>query len=78
MGGAGNLGGAFIALMLLNVFENMLTVIGVQPYWNVFAQGLLLAVALILDYISAERRRRALLRSRQNDLASSTQATKAV
>ena len=39
----------------------MLTVIGVQPYWNVVAQGLLLAVALIFDYISTERRRKALL-----------------
>jgi ribose/xylose/arabinose/galactoside ABC-type transport system permease subunit len=46
---------------LLNVFDNMLTVLDIQSYWNVFAQGLLLAVALIIDYISAERRRKALL-----------------
>jgi ribose transport system permease protein len=61
MGGAGHLGGALIALLLLNVFDNMLTVLGVQSYWNIFAQGFLLAVALIIDYISAERRRSALL-----------------
>ena len=79
MGGAGNLGGAFIALMLLNVFENMLTVLDVQPYWNVFAQGLLLAVALMLDYFSAERRRKALLRIRQSNMAKrSPQTTEAV
>lgn len=69
MGGAGNLGGAFIALALLNVFENMLNVLEVQPYWNVFAQGLLLALALILDYINAERRKKALLRVRQSKMA---------
>jgi ribose/xylose/arabinose/galactoside ABC-type transport system permease subunit len=61
VGGSGHLGGALIALLLLNVFDNMLTVLDIQSYWNVFAQGLLLAVALIIDYISAERRRRALL-----------------
>lgn len=60
-GGAGNIGGAFVALLLLNVFDNMLIVLNVQTYWTVFAQGLILAVALIIDYISAERRRKALL-----------------
>lgn len=60
-GGSGNLAGPFIALLLLNVLDNMLTVIGVQSYWNLVAQGLLLAVALIFDYVSTERRRKALL-----------------
>jgi ribose/xylose/arabinose/galactoside ABC-type transport system permease subunit len=63
-GGAGHLGGALVAILLLGVFDNMLSVLGVQSYWNVFAQGLLLAVALIFDYISTERRRKALLISR--------------
>jgi len=63
MGGAGNLVGAFVALLLLGVFDNMLTVIGVQSYWNVFAQGLLLAIALVIDYINEERRRKAMLRA---------------
>ncbi|MDR1204791.1 MAG: ABC transporter permease [Peptococcaceae bacterium] len=60
-GGGGHLGGALVAVLLLGVFDNMLSVLGVQSYWNVFAQGLLLAVALIFDYISTERRRKALL-----------------
>jgi ribose transport system permease protein len=78
MGGAGNLGGAFIALLLLNVIENMLTVMGVQPYYNIFAQGLLLAIALIIDYFSAERRRKALLRIGHGGISShSSQTTKA-
>ncbi len=61
LGGSGNIGGAFVALLLLNVFDNMLTVLNVQSYWNIFAQGLLLALALVIDYVNAERRRRALL-----------------
>lgn len=60
-GGSGNLAGPFVALLLLNVLDNMLTVIGVQTYWNVVAQGLLLAVALIFDYVNNERTRKAML-----------------
>ncbi|MDR1299665.1 MAG: ABC transporter permease [Oscillospiraceae bacterium] len=61
MGGAGHLGGALVALFLLNIFDNMLRVLSVPDYWTTFASGFLLVVALIIDYISAERRRRALL-----------------
>jgi ribose/xylose/arabinose/galactoside ABC-type transport system permease subunit len=61
MGGSGHLGGALIALVLLNVFNNMLRVLNVQDYWTTFAAGFLLVVALIVDYISAERHRKALL-----------------
>ncbi len=60
-GGAGSIGGAFVAMLLLNVFENMLTVLKVPDYWIVVASGLVLILALITDFISAERRRKALL-----------------
>lgn len=65
MGGSGNLGGAFAALLLLNVFDNMLSVIGVQSYWNVFFQGVILVAALVIDYINHERRKRKLLAGNQ-------------
>jgi ribose transport system permease protein len=60
-GGNGTLAGPLVALLLLSVFDNMLRVIGIPTYWNVFAQGLLLIVALIIDNISEVRRRRALI-----------------
>ncbi len=60
-GGAGSVGGAFAALLLLNVFDNMLTILKVQSYWSVFASGFVLLIALIVDYITEERRRRMLL-----------------
>ncbi|MBQ8830157.1 MAG: ABC transporter permease [Oscillospiraceae bacterium] len=62
-GGAGNLVGPLIALVLINVFENMLGVLGVGSYWVVFAQGVLLLLALIIDYVSANRREKAMLKS---------------
>ena len=60
-GGAGNLVGGLIGVLLLNIFNNMLIVMGIQTYWTVFASGFVLAVALVIDYISNERRRKALL-----------------
>ena len=60
-GGAGNLVGGLVGVLLLNMFKNMLIVMGIPTYWTVFASGFVLAVALILDYVSNERRRKALL-----------------
>ena len=60
-GGAGNLVGGLVGVLLLNIFKNMLIVMGIPTYWTVFASGFVLAVALILDYVSNERRRKALL-----------------
>lgn len=60
-GGSGTLGGPLVALLLLSVFDNILQIINVQPYWSVFAQGMLLVVALIIDHVGEERRRKALL-----------------
>lgn len=60
-GGSGNLIGPFIALMLINSFESMLNVLQVNTYWVVLAQGVLLILALIFDFIGAERRRKAMI-----------------
>ena len=61
MGGAGNLIGSLIAILLLNVLENMMNVLGINPYWIVFAQGALLTLALAINFISEQRARRKLL-----------------
>lgn len=60
-GGSGNLVGPFVALLLINIFKNMLTILNVQSYWSIFMQGFLLVVALFADYVSTERRKRKLL-----------------
>ena len=60
-GGSGSIGGAFIALVLLNVFENMLYVLRANEYWIIVASGVLLVVALLIDYVSEERRRKAMI-----------------
>jgi ribose/xylose/arabinose/galactoside ABC-type transport system permease subunit len=58
MGGAGTLAGAFVGMVLLNVFDNALTILKVPNYWNIAAQGLMLIAALILDSLGKLRSRK--------------------
>jgi ribose transport system permease protein len=60
MGGGGGMGGAFIGLLLLNTFTNGLQVVGLDSYYQVVAQGVLLIAALMLDFFRERNRMRAL------------------
>jgi ribose transport system permease protein len=54
-GGTGTLGGCFIGLLIIQCFNNGLTVVGVSSFWQIVAKGLLLIAALILDYFRRTR-----------------------
>lgn len=60
MGGGGGMGGAFIGLILLNSFTNGLVVVGLDSYWQVVSQGVLLIGALLLDFFREKSRIKAL------------------
>lgn len=60
MGGSGGIGGLFLGLMLLSIFSNGLTVIQLRSYWQIFAQGVLLIIALAVDYYRERSRHKAL------------------
>ncbi len=49
-GGSGGMLGAFCGLLLLNSFNNGLNIAGLSAYWQMLASGLMLIIALILDY----------------------------
>jgi ribose/xylose/arabinose/galactoside ABC-type transport system permease subunit len=51
-GGSGGMLGCFLGLLIINGFNNGLTVLGVTPYWQNVASGLLLLLALTFDYIT--------------------------
>ncbi len=55
-GGSGGMLGAFFGLLLLNFFNNGLSIIGLGTYWQIVASGLLLVAALLVDYITTELR----------------------
>ncbi len=54
-GGTGNLAGCFIGLLIMQCFNNGLTVINVSSFWQIVAKGLLLIVALLLDFIRRKK-----------------------
>lgn len=55
-GGSSGMGVVFVGLLLLNVFQNGLTTIKLNSYWQVVASGGLLVIALIVDYYREKRR----------------------
>lgn len=60
-GGSGGTGGLFVGLMLLSLFKNGLTMIGLKSYWQIFAQGMLLISALMFDYFREKQRLKMLI-----------------
>ena len=59
-GGVGGMGGAFVGLLILNTFQIGMSFVGVNPFWvNVFS-GVLLLLALAVDFISMQRKSKAL------------------
>jgi ribose/xylose/arabinose/galactoside ABC-type transport system permease subunit len=55
-GGSGSMVGAFIGLLMLVFFNNGLVIVGVGTYWQFAAQGVLLIVALAVDYFGDRSR----------------------
>ena len=62
-GGSGNMGGAFIGLLIINSFNNGLMLLGISPYWQQIASGGLLLLALVSDYIALKNAQRKLDKS---------------
>ena len=59
-GGSGSMLGCFVGVLMLNCFKNGLTAIRLDAYWNVISQGLLLIIALVVDYLNERARLNAL------------------
>lgn len=56
-GGTGGMGGTLIGILILNCFDNATTVVGMNSYWQTIAKGLLLIVALFVDFLISARDR---------------------
>ena len=52
-GGSGGLGGAFLGLLIINSFNNGMTVLKIPSYYQNIASGLLLILALFFDFIAS-------------------------
>lgn len=56
-GGKGSIGGTILAVVLLGILLNGMTLLGVNPFWQNLAQGLLLVVAVIVQQARSGERR---------------------
>jgi ribose transport system permease protein len=56
-GGKGTIGGTILAVVLLGVLLNGMTLLGVNPFWQNLAQGLLLVIAVIVQQSRSGERR---------------------
>jgi ribose/xylose/arabinose/galactoside ABC-type transport system permease subunit len=57
-GGSGGMFGCFLGLLVINSFSNGLVVMQVSSYWQSCASGVLLLIALSLDYLSTRNARK--------------------
>ena len=57
-GGNGNMLGCFLGLLIINSFNNGLTIMRVSPYWQNVAAGVLLLIALTIDFIASRSAKR--------------------
>ena len=61
-GGSGGMVGTFIGIMMLNFFSTGMYSLAPEAYWTTISTGVLLIVALIMDFFLEKSRRRALMR----------------
>ncbi|MFF0311231.1 ABC transporter permease [Streptosporangium sp. NPDC004379] len=56
-GGKGAVSGTLLAVVLLGVLTNGMTLLGINPFWQNVAKGLLLVVAVVIQQIRSGERR---------------------
>ena len=59
-GGTGSMAGVFVGLLILNAFDFGTVIVHFSSYWTTVLTGLLLLVALTMDYYSSKRAKKAL------------------
>ncbi len=63
-GGVGTMGGTVLGIILLQAFNQGLTMVGVPTFWQFVARGALLLFALASDFVRKRRREQKLLEAR--------------
>lgn len=54
-GGVGTVPGVLLGALLLGIIENALTLVGISPFWQLAAQGLLILIAVVSDNLISRR-----------------------
>jgi ribose/xylose/arabinose/galactoside ABC-type transport system permease subunit len=59
LGGSGAMSGCLIGILLLNIFDAGMTAVSFPSYWRIVVRGMLLVLALGLDFFGAKSRAKA-------------------
>ena len=59
-GGSGGMLGCFIGILMLNFFNSGLLSLALDSYWSTIASGVLLIIALVVDFLNERARSKAL------------------
>jgi ribose transport system permease protein len=64
IGGEGSVIGAVLGVVMLNIINNGLVLLNVSVYWQSLISGLILLIAVTIDFLSQERKQKARLQSK--------------
>jgi rhamnose transport system permease protein len=58
LGGSGSVPGVLLGAFLLGIINNALTLVRISPFWQLAAQGLLILLAVIVDFVISRQLQR--------------------
>jgi rhamnose transport system permease protein len=58
LGGSGTVPGVILGAFLLGIINNALTLVRISPFWQLAAQGLLILLAVIVDFVISRQLQR--------------------
>ena len=64
IGGEGSILGAVLGIIMLNIINNGLVLLNVSVYWQDLISGLILLIAVTIDFLSQERKKKARLQNK--------------
>lgn len=64
-GGSGSIIGVVLGALFLGIIKNALPVINVSPFWQMFIQGFIIIVAIIINTVMSQRNQQLILKKRE-------------
>jgi len=64
-GGSGSVPGVFLGALFLGIIKNALPVIQVSPFWQMFIQGFIIIVAVIINTLMSQRSQQLIMKKRE-------------
>ena len=63
-GGVGSIGGTIIGILVINVLNDGMTMMGVSNFWQMVIKGVVIIIAVIIDLVQKEMEKKIALQQR--------------